>query len=602
MSDLLGAWSLSRAPIEELLDATAQQRMLAQLQAPSSALSCLRGPRLRLWARRERSVSCGPRQLAAEGFLVEPGLARLVDDPCAIPEGHLVWASCTPDRVQLCRSLSGGERLYLARLGPLVVFASSIRPLLAHPRLHRGLNEAVLDEVLHSGLTLFGPGTLHRGIDEVLAGCAVTLSDTIEPQRWLQDDVLRSPEGDLDQLGVAFREALIESVVEAAGPQRPVTVALSGGIDSSAIAAAAVEAFGADGVEAITYEFSDPEHSTEVHWARTVADHLGIGSHHVFGLDPRAYLEAIPEIIWRSESLTHWPKAFMLLVAREVARRGRDRYLTGFGIGSHTAYLADLARALERGIPPGLCLGHWRSARFGASAVPDWIGRLHPALEPPHPRLYYLLVQLLRQQGWISDPQRFFPEALRPLLQRPPSVPSAPGLERQPLERQLQLAAFAHLASCIDVTRSEKASRELGVYRISPAHFRRCIGYAYFPVQPTPRLWSADRSLRPGKLLLRRGFRGILPDEVLFRVKSWGDAVASDGWLRHGRTLMLAASPSFPADAERYGAGYAAAVRWWEAYAILATGLALRTWERMFIEMPVRDTPPTWRELWEARA
>lgn len=601
MSDLLGAWSLSGAPIETLLDTATQQRMLAQLPGHPTALSCLRAPRSLLWARRGLTRRFGARHVAAEGFLVEPGLDVLGPDPAALPEGHLVWASITADTVQLCRSLSGGERLYLARLGPLVVFASSIRPLLAHPSLPARRNDQVIDEVLHSGLTLFGSGTLHQGVDEVLAGCAIELTDTIGGQRWLQADALRSPQGDPDRLGVELREALTEAVVDAAGRQRPVTVALSGGIDSSAIAAAAVEAFGADSVEAITYEFADPEHSTEVRWARAVVDHLGITRHHVFGLDRSAYLEAIPEIIWRSESLTHWPKAFMLLVAREVARRGRDRYLTGFGIGSHTGYLQDLGAALERGIPASLCLGHWREARFGRSPLPDWLGRLHPALEPPHPRLYYLLVQLLAQRGLLSEPHRLFPEALRPLLQRPPTLAPAPGLEGEPLGRQLQLAAFAHLLSCIDVTRSEKASRELGVYRVSPAHFRRCIRYAYFPVQPAPRLWSADRSLRPGKLLLRHAFRRILPDEVLFRVKSWGDAVAGDGWLRQGRALMLAASPSFPADAERYGAGYAAAVRWWEAYAILATGLALRTWERMFIEMPVRSTPPTWRELWEAR-
>lgn len=62
-----------------------------------------------------------------------------------------------------------------------------------------------------------------------------------------------------EELGRRFRDALTEAVAAAAGSERPVCVALSGGIDSSAIAAAAVDAFGAGGVEAITYEFGDPD-------------------------------------------------------------------------------------------------------------------------------------------------------------------------------------------------------------------------------------------------------------------------------------------------------------------------------------------------------
>jgi asparagine synthetase B (glutamine-hydrolysing) len=589
--DFLGAWSLSGAPIEALLPDETAAAMRGQLAGPLQERG---GARWRLWAPAPRRLRGG--WAAAAGFLAGRGLDGLEEDPEALAEGHYVQAWCGEARAELSRGLSGGERLYYARLGPLVLFASSVRPLLVHPQIGRRLRAAVVDDVLLSGLTLFGPQTLHDGVCEVLAGCALTLADGVSAQRWQRPEDLRSPEGDPTTLARALREQLTEAVVAAAGRDRPVTVALSGGIDSSAVAAAAVDAFGAEGVEAITYEFDDPEHSTELRYARLVAERLGINRHHAFKLDPAAYLRAIPEIVWRSESLVHWPKAFMLLAAREVRRRGRDRYLTGFGFGSHTAYLQELGRALERS--PRLATAHWREARFGFGRTPDHIARLHPALEPPHPRLYYLLVRALEREGLIKDVRAFFPEPLWPLLERPPGPERAePEADSPALGRRLQLRAFAHLLSCIDVTRSERASRELGVARVAPGHFRRVIRYAYFPPSPPPRLYSEARGLRPGKLLLRLAFEDSLPREVVYRVKSWGDAVAGDGWLRRGRVRMLEALRGFPDDAERYGPGYARAIRWWEPRSILATSLAMRLWERMFIERSPGSAPPTWEEL-----
>ena len=64
---------------------------------------------------------------------------------------------------------------------------------------------------------------------------------------------------------------------------------------------------------------------------------------------------------------------------------------------------------------------------------------------------------------------------------------------------------------------------------------------------------------------------------------------------------MLTALPSFPADVERFGAGYLRAVRFWEPEAILATGLAFRLWERIFLEQAPTLEPPTWQTIWEQR-
>jgi hypothetical protein len=596
MPDLLGAYSLSGEAIGRLLDPADMQAMRRSLISPPN--ETIEQGRLWLCVDADALGRNERRWVAAVGFVAGDFLGS-----DSAPQGHYVCADFDrrSDTLTLSRSFSGGERLYFTRLGKLVLFASTVRPLLAHPRVKRRLNENVLDEVLLTGLTMFGQETLHAGIDEVLAGHRLVISDSVERQRWSNVDVLRSPVGSPEELGKEFRDKLTEAVVAAAGPERPVAVALSGGIDSSAVAAAAVDAFGADGVEAITYEFDDPKHATELEYANLVASHLGIERHHVFKLSQEDYLNAIPEMVWRSESLVHWPKAFMLLVAREVKARGYDRYLTGFGIGSHMSFMNELGGALSAAPMPGAMLAPWRRSRFGHSAWSDRFARLHPAMERPHPRIYYLLVRMLHRAGYIRDLSRFFPPELSPLLQNVRAIDELePDLADRPLGQQLQLQAFSHLVSCIDVTRSEKASRELGVYRVSPAHFASCIPYAYFPIEPKPRIYTDARALRPGKLLLRHGFRGAVPDEVLFRVKSWGDAVASDRWLREGRRLMLSVLPSFPGDTSRYGQAYPKTIQFWEGRSILATSLALRLWERIFIELPLQDEPPSWHSLWES--
>ena len=615
MTALVGAWSLTGDPIDQHLPAAVRGQLRAALPgaaagAASGALRELAAGRLWLCAHADKLVEARAATVAGEGFFAAPGLAQALT-PGVTPEGHfaLVRHDQAGGTVTLFRSLSGGERLYVARAAPgVVVFAATVWPLLI--LVGARLAPGAAGDTLLTGLTMFGTETLHQGVSEILPGHELVLGREVGDQRFRCPEILAAPAGDPEALARDFRARLTEAVVAGAGPARPVLVALSGGIDSSAVAAAAVDAFGAGAVHALTYEFNDAEHSTELHYAKQVTERLGIRHHHVFKLDVDRYLAAIPEMIYRSESLVHWPKAFMLMVAREVARLGHDRYLTGFGIGSHLAYLAELGRRLAV-IPGALLRRAWPAARFSSRAWPHALERLHPALEPPHPRIYYLLVRLLAARGLIGDVTRFFPDQLTPLIAlgrhfdgdgERGDCGGLAGDMHLPLGPWLQRRAFARGVACIDVTRSEKASRELGVYRVSPAHFDRCVPYAHFPIEPSPRLYSAARNLRPGKHLLRIAYRHTLPDEVLYRVKSWGDAVASDTWVRMGRRMILSVLPRFPHDFADHGVGCTGAIASWESQSILATSLALRLWIRLFIELPRADAPPTWGSLWHSLA
>lgn len=601
MTELVGAWALPGATVDEL--SIADRTRMADVLGPGPRVELVT-ERLWLTADPAKSRRAGDAVCGWEGFVADGGLAPLqVDAFDARHDGHFVMVQHVGGRLRLLRSLSGGERLYVAKLGRLVLFAASIRPLLLHPSIERTLDPDVTDEVLLTGHPLFGTRTPIRGIEEVLPGHeAVVTDDGRLEQHWAWPQALRSPRGAPAALAKQFRDALCTAVERAVGSQRPVAVALSGGIDSSAIAAAAVEVVGADAVHAFTYEFDDQSHAPpETGYAKTVAKALGIRRHDVFGISFKDFLDALPEHVWRSESSVHWPKAFLLPVARKIASYGYDRYLTGFGIGSHMSYLREFAAALPFIPWPRHTLKYWRRVRFDAWDWLEHLAKIHPGLEPPHPRLYDLLLQVLEQRGVIEDHRAFYPPHMAALLERRARHAWRPAEfadDDRPLAEQLQRHAFAHLISCIDVTRSEKASREVGMARVAPAHFANCIPYAYFPIEPAPRLWSAARKQRPGKYLLQLAYRGVLPDEVLFRKKSWDDAVTSRAWRKRGRVFMLRALPGFPNEMSELGPEYPDAVQSWEPTSIQANCLSFWFWQDLFVRRPIRSTPPRWPELW----
>jgi hypothetical protein len=358
-----------------------------------------------------------------------------------------------------------------------------------------------------------------------------------------------------------------------------------------------VEAFGADSVVAFTYEFDDAGHASETHYAAEVCRRLGIRRHRVFKIGLDSFLAAIPEAVWRAESFAHWPKAFMMLATREIRDAGFDRYLSGFGIGSHMAFYEDLANVL-RWLPAPVLAAYWKAAQSPRLRWLEKLERLHPGLARPNLRLRYLLLGLMHGRGLVGAPHLGYSRSLEPALT---SLPD--GMREDEAFRGMELPdlfrhhGFAHLVSCIDVTRWEKPLREVGAYRVSPAHFASTIPYAYLNYRPAPPIWSAARQARPGKHLLRIAMRDTLPDSVLYRRKSWADAVVSPAWLAAGTRWMRNVVPDYWRVAGPEGDLHAKALRRWDANSPQTSVTALAFWSRLFVERKPSAEPPTWEEL-----
>jgi asparagine synthase (glutamine-hydrolysing) len=144
----------------------------------------------------------------------------------------------------LARDRYGVKPLYYAEAGPLVLFGSEIKALLAHDAIRAQVSAPHLLEYF-TFQNIFTDGTLFRGIKLLPAGHRVTLtraSREVRPERYW-DFCFEEPdapaataeyEEELDRL---FRQAVRRQLVA----EVPVGAQLSGGVDSGSITAVAAE-------------------------------------------------------------------------------------------------------------------------------------------------------------------------------------------------------------------------------------------------------------------------------------------------------------------------------------------------------------------------
>src|SRR4029077_5079868 len=197
--------------------------------------------------------------------------------------------------VFLARDRMGIKPLHYAIDGDRLAFASELKALLRDPALRRGGDPAALDEYLAYEFVP-SPHTIVRGINKLRPGHTLTWSTRASSVRVVKNGApqLNTGDGvhDLDRESSRLLECLRESVRKELISDVPLGVFLSGGIDSSAVAAMMTQL----GVEVKTFSVGFAERSfDESGYAREVARHLGT-DHHEVTLEPAAMLELIPSL------------------------------------------------------------------------------------------------------------------------------------------------------------------------------------------------------------------------------------------------------------------------------------------------------------------
>jgi len=237
-------------------------------------------------------------------------------------------------RLFCARDRLGIKPFYYYWDGRLFAFASEIKALLEHPAISPVLAEDVLPETLAFGYTN-GDQTLFQNIRKLMPGHRMLL-DVGSPRPELTcERYWDIPVGDgdhpqLDERGwiSETRRRLEESVELHLMSDVPLGVFLSGGLDSSAIAALAKRAIPGP-LETFAVGYSEAEFS-ELSYARQIA--AAIGANHrevIVGMDD--FFGALPKLIWHEDEPLAWPSSVPLYFVSNLAAQHVKVVLTGEG-------------------------------------------------------------------------------------------------------------------------------------------------------------------------------------------------------------------------------------------------------------------------------
>ncbi|MGH7764260.1 MAG: asparagine synthase (glutamine-hydrolyzing) [Candidatus Dormibacteraceae bacterium] len=197
----------------------------------------------------------------------------------------------------LARDRMGIKPLHYAIEGGRLVFASELKALLRDPALRKGVDPVALDQYLAYEFVP-SPRSIVRGVGKLSPGHTLTWSIAGGTRRvhryWapaLNEDgtaANRSLDEECDELRSVLRESVRKELIS----DVPLGVFLSGGIDSSAVAAMMTQ-LGTD-VKSFSVGFAERSFD-EAPYARQVARHLGT-DHHELILEPAMLLGLIPRL------------------------------------------------------------------------------------------------------------------------------------------------------------------------------------------------------------------------------------------------------------------------------------------------------------------
>ena len=282
-------------------------------------------------------------------------------------------------RLLLVRDRLGVKPLYWALTGDRLLFASEIKAILESGLIAARPNRAVFSEVLATRGTA-GVETMFEGIFKLLPGHRLIFEDgRVRTERYWELP-LDGPDPELDRLGDAaiierFRTLLQESVRLRLMSDVPLGMFLSGGIDSSAIAALMAREIDRP-VDTFSVAFADRRFS-ELAYARAVARAIGANAHEIV-IDDRDFFTALPRLVWHEdEPIAHpssVPLHFVSMLARQhvtvvLTGEGSDELLAGYGKYPRAVVNWRAGAVYESMIPAGL------RARIAHSVIPRLPGR-----------------------------------------------------------------------------------------------------------------------------------------------------------------------------------------------------------------------------------
>ncbi len=231
--------------------------------------------------------------------------------------------------LHLVRDRFGVKPLYYARVGDGLVFGSEIKALLACGLIEK----SITSDALWNYLTFRyvpGPGSIWRSVQKLPPAHRLEFRldrDAPTVTRWWDMAMIpdSSPRADgeyLEEFTALFEDAVrlrLQADV-------PVGVTLSGGLDSSAVVAAAHPAT----PHTFSVAFADSPQTDELAYARRVSEAFGT-THHEVVIDEKTFLDTLPDFVWHTDEPLADLASIPLFHVSKLARRHVKVVLSGEG-------------------------------------------------------------------------------------------------------------------------------------------------------------------------------------------------------------------------------------------------------------------------------
>jgi asparagine synthase (glutamine-hydrolysing) len=414
-------------------------------------------------------------------------------------------------------------------------FASEIKALLAAGAVAPELNYAALPDYL-ANRAPSGEETLFRGVKRLLPGHTLLWRDgRIHIEKYWDisfaaqdgEGSSRSDEDYVEEWFETFRTAVRLRLMA----DVPLGMFLSGGIDSSAIAAVMSEMVG-EPVKTFSVAFAERE-ANELEYARMVAERFGT-EHHEIVVSPEEFFAALPRLVWHEdEPVAHSASVPLNFVSRLAARHvkvvltgeGSDETLAGYYRYHKTVYNLRLGQLYERAAPAPLRRAVAAAAsRLAPAAVGRKLSRTFVHLPADIEHLYFdnfgvfrrdaqlrLLTPESRERAGSLDPYASARDYLR-------------GTDADSLlDRLLYVDTKTYLHELL--MKQDQMSMEASIESRVPFLDHKLVELAA--------RMPARMKLRglTTKYVLRRAMRGVLPEPIITRPKM-GFPVPMGAWLR----------------------------------------------------------------------
>lgn len=435
-------------------------------------------------------------------------------------------------RLFIARDRFGEKPLYWGIFDRALLFASEPKVLLAHPAVKPDLNLNALRQYLSFDYVP-APLSIYQGISKLPAAHTLTLEDgEIKVERyWRLSYKTKQPVPSVDEAADQLRDLLADAVKMRLVSDVPLGILLSGGIDSSVVAALAVRA-STEIVKTFSIGFAEASFD-ESQYARAVAKFLGT-DHHEERFSASLAANLVSDIgAWMDEPLSDPSLVPTYLLSRFTRKHvtvalggdGGDEIFAGypmyFGHYMARAYLA-IPQFLRRGlVEPVVNLlpvktknlsFDYRARRFIAASHYDEVARHHVLFGSFSPQDQD---QLLTDDVRLSSEADIFADA----RQRFAECDSHNIIERmQSLDTQFYLAEDI-------LTKVDRASMAVSLEVRAPYLDPRV---AEFAASLPPRYKLHGYT---SKYILKKAAKGLVPPFVWRRGKK-GFGVPFAKWLK----------------------------------------------------------------------